>query len=781
VERRLFTFFVAWTALFILFMLTQRLFPQPEPAKQPAKAEPQAIAKVDESPVGEADAAKSEPIPDRPKTPKWLSLGSMDPADGYHLLVTFNSQGAGVQRIEITKVDENNDLKYRRVDVRHGYLGYLAATENEDATGGAKVGVVGAGTPAAIAGVKVDDVIKTINGQGVTDEQSIEDALLKTRPGETTKIDIVRGSESLSLSAKLTEHPLDLIRLSSLDGTDQVEGNLSRLSCLMTFAQVNRQSIAPADDAIFGIANPAQLIWNGTKDSKDSSQSASFELPIGGAELERASGGPMTLRRSYSLAKGTYVVDMDLEIENRSSAEQDVAYRLEGPNGITLEGWWYVNKISPNFMGGAAARDVIYKVNNASYQLASGFDLLKKARDEPDDPSEPIFAAANSAEAPDLSYVGVDAQYFTVAYLPSQGAPTLSNYRRFAGNLHSDVAKIPRHKEKAVNSSFYLDSGSTLIPAGAKHTEKLRMFAGPKEPELLETYGLSETVYYGWFSVFARFLAGILHFFAGIGNYGIAIILLTVLVRGLMFPLSRKAAINAQRMQELAPEMKKIAEQYKDDMQGRLRAQQELQKRSGFNPMAGCLPMFIQLPIFIGLYRALSVDIELRQQPLIPGIEWASNLGGPDMMSYWADWLPDFISGRGTGWLGPYFNLLPMLVMVLFLVQQKMFMPPATDEQTRLTQRMMTVMTLVMGLFFFRVPAGLCVYFITSSLWGIAERILVKKTLPPKKELGDIVLEGGPAKIEKSSSLAQRLKDRIQPPQPTFDAPNKRKRPGRNK
>jgi YidC/Oxa1 family membrane protein insertase len=118
---------------------------------------------------------------------------------------------------------------------------------------------------------------------------------------------------------------------------------------------------------------------------------------------------------------------------------------------------------------------------------------------------------------------------------------------------------------------------------------------------------------------------------------------------------------------------------------------------------------------------------------------------------------------------------------VLFLVQQKMFMPPATDEQTRLTQRMMTIMTLVMGLFFFRVPAGLCVYFITSSLWGIAERILVKKTLPPKKELGDVVLEGGPAKTEKSSSLAQRLKDRIQPPEPTFDAPNKRKRPGRNK
>ena len=73
------------------------------------------------------------------------------------------------------------------------------------------------------------------------------------------------------------------------------------------------------------------------------------------------------------------------------------------------------------------------------------------------------------------------------------------------------------------------------------------------------------------------------------------------------------ATVSAQRMQELAPELKKIADQYKDDMEGRLKAQRDLQKRVGFNPMAGCLPMFLQLPIFIGLYRALSVDIELRQ------------------------------------------------------------------------------------------------------------------------------------------------------------------------
>jgi membrane protein insertase Oxa1/YidC/SpoIIIJ len=81
--------------------------------------------------------------------------------------------------------------------------------------------------------------------------------------------------------------------------------------------------------------------------------------------------------------------------------------------------------------------------------------------------------------------------------------------------------------------------------------------------------------------------------------------------------------------------------------------------------------MFIQLPIFIGLYRALSVDIELRQAAVSSSTDWASNLAAPDMCLFWGDWLWDYFSGRGTGWLGPYFNLLPVVVVVLFLTQQK--------------------------------------------------------------------------------------------------------------
>src|SRR5690606_23102528 len=119
----------------------------------------------------------------------------------------------------------------------------------------------------------------------------------------------------------------------------------------------------------------------------------------------------------------------------------------------------------------------------------------------------------------------------------------------------------------------------------------------------------------------------------------------------------------------------------------------------------------------------------------IPGVSWASNLAGPDQLLNWSQWswMPEFIVGRGTGWLGPYFNILPMVTVLLFLLQQKMLMPKATDEQTRMTQNMMQIMTIFMGVMFFKVPSGLCIYFITSSIWSLVERQLVKRSMPAPK------------------------------------------------
>ena len=182
-------------------------------------------------------------------------------------------------------------------------------------------------------------------------------------------------------------------------------------------------------------------------------------------------------------------------------------------------------------------------------------------------------------------------------------------------------------------------------------------------------------------------MLAILHFFYGIvGNYGIAIIMLTVLVRGAMFPISYKQTQNMARMQALKPEMDRINEKYKTDMQKRSQATQELYRKHNINPLGGCLPVFLQLPIFIGLYRALMVDVELRQSPLFgdgdslvlePGRAGHASGTGRAFM-------PAFVnSGRASSASARTSTFCRSSPSRLFLVTQKMSMPRADERAGR--------------------------------------------------------------------------------------------------
>ncbi|MEM6688960.1 MAG: YidC/Oxa1 family insertase periplasmic-domain containing protein [Planctomycetota bacterium] len=813
-EKRLISFLFASTAFFLVFVSLQTLFAPPQPPVAQGEIAEESEASLDEpdtspdvdieagnssaggdpnAPADEADGDSEEASVAPPAGPKWSTLGSLDPNAGYDLLVTINNLGSGIERIELTERDEDGRLMYRRVDVTSGYLGYFAG-EPASSVDGMVVNVVGPGSPGYLAGVEVGDIITNVNGTSVRGRTDIYASLEKTKPGDIAELTVLRGDGAVekTLTAELTEHPLDLVRLASDGGADQVAGNADLLSCLVTLSAVNRKSLSPDATSLAPGADPASMRWNVLETDEGS---ANFELELSNEQMKLFGGQRLKLRREYRLEKDSFDLAMNLRITNASNAAQKIGYRLGGINGVTLEGWWYSTKISPTW-GGAAARDLIFKSPAEGHELISGFTLLKQAKKQPKDPAYTLFAPDSPADAQQLNYIGVDAQYFTAAYLPMDGQSYLSEYRRAAGLPIANVNAIPANQERAINTSFYLDSQIADLSPGQEINASVRIFAGPKKPELLAAHGLQDAVYYGWFSWLSKPLANLLHaLYAAFANYGLAIIALTVIVRGAMFPLSRKAAVNAQKMQELAPEFKKIADKYGDDLQARMLAQRELQQRVGFNPMAGCLPMFLQLPIFMGLYRALSVDIELRQQPLFQGMSWASNLAGPDMFSYWGDWLWEYLSGRGTGWLGPYFNVFPVIVVGLFLLQQKLFMPPATDEQTRMTQKMMNFMTLFMGLFFFRAPAGLCLYFITSSLWGICERVLVKKTVPQKTHFDPAMLDGGDvvegearpkngrdaSPTNDGESLTSKIRDRITKPEPEFVPPKKRKRPPKSR
>jgi YidC/Oxa1 family membrane protein insertase len=222
-------------------------------------------------------------------------------------------------------------------------------------------------------------------------------------------------------------------------------------------------------------------------------------------------------------------------------------------------------------------------------------------------------------------------------------------------------------------------------------------------------------------------------------SYGLCIILLTVMVRGIMFPLSRKQALMSMKMQALAPELKKLQEKFKDDKQQLGLAQWELYRKHGVNPMGSCWVMLLQMPIFMGLYYALQESIQFRLAPFWP--TWIKNLSAPDMLLEWGRSIPLISRDQDFGgflYLGPYLNLLPVLAVTLMILQQKMMMPPPADEQQEVQQKMMKWMMVIFGLMFYKVAAGLCIYFIASSLWGFAERKLLPKAKTPQLALDGV-------------------------------------------
>ncbi len=423
-----------------------------------------------------------------------------------------------------------------------------------------------------------------------------------------------------------------------------------------------------------------------------------------------------------------YHLGFEITIRNLADTPQQLGYRVDGPTGLPTEGWWYANKIGRSW-GAVGLRDMAVQFAGAEVQLF-GCSTIAQGDVEP------------MGQGASLMYAGIDAQYFAAILLPQKTdleEVWFSDVRAHRIDPEPD-AKTNKLNPRLINATCRLTSVSQNLEPGGELRHRFQLFAGPKRPALLaqyvqsdgatQRYSLAPLVYYGWFAWVAVVMLSILHgFYAVFGNYGIAIIMLTVMVRGMMFPISRRQAKNMAKMQELQPEMKRLTERYKD-VEKRAKAQQEIWRKHNVHPLGGCLPMFIQLPIFIGLYRSLMVDIELRQAPLLgQSIRWCSNLSAPDMLFDWSSFMPEMItSGVGIFGLGPYLNILPLITIGMFIWQQKMFMPPPADEQAEMQQKVMKFMMLFMGILFFKVASGLCLYFIASTLWGIAERKMLPKS-----------------------------------------------------
>ncbi len=311
-----------------------------------------------------------------------------------------------------------------------------------------------------------------------------------------------------------------------------------------------------------------------------------------------------------------------------------------------------------------------------------------------------------------------------------------------------------------VNSeSFQISPGEPvkhqfMLYHGPVKAALLGQFTGEKEvsDELVERYThtlhlrtLTDYPSDNWFGLisskiyltdliiqFTRLMHWLLNILQSIvGSYGISVIILTVMVRGAMFPISRKQAMFSIKMQELGPELKKIQDKYPNDPQAKMQATQEFYRKHGINPLGSCWPVFLQMPIFLGLYFALQESIHFRLAEFL----WMSNLAAPDMLIPWTESIPFISNPDSLGsmlYLGPYLNVLPVIAVIFMMVQQMQTMPPPTDDQQAMQQKMLKYMTIFFGIMFYKVAAGLCIYFIASSLWGMAERKLLpkKKTVP---------------------------------------------------
>jgi YidC/Oxa1 family membrane protein insertase len=725
--------------------------PDDQPAKPGAAGEkagePSAPAPAKE-PVAPAKTVSAEP----PPPPQRGTLGSLAPDSPFRLLVTWNNRGGAIERIELTQRTAAGRFRYSDLEAPGGYLGHLGA---EDAPGrqGCRITVVGAGTPAATAkagregvadGLQAGDVITAIDGTAVPDAEALAQCLSQTKRGQTLDITVQRGGPAggttEQFSAQLTEHPLSVIQPER--DLDTPDAPYDPLSYLLTLESIGDQQMPRDASELPGLPSMRDGYWRVQPLADDGlGPGVEFRFRLPAAALQEIGvTGEWEIVKRYRLATTpaenvgdpdfrSWHLTFDLEFHNRGAADQMLAYRLDGPNGLPLEGWWYSNKIHNTKFSAVGARDVVWSTPEAGHDMMGCPRIYEDTRTAGQKKLTPAVALFADPQPHAVKYAGVDSQYFVAALQPPDPQAGSSPLFKLGQAIRAgELTEKKGMRNKTANVTFRLVSQPQSVPAGQSLKQQFVLFAGPKRPGLLENYGLEQCLTYGWFPIVAKPLAAILHFFERLPlvNWGLAIILLTALVRGLMIPLSRKAARNAQVMQELAPEMKKIAEKYKDDAKKRMEAQQELWKKHNHNPFGGCLLVFIQLPIFVGLYRALSVDIELRQAPLFEGLAWCSNLAGPDMLWNWKDYVWAYLADE-AGWLGPYLNVLPIITIVLFIVQQKMFMPPATDEQTRMQQKMMNIMMIVMGVFFYKVPSGLCVYFIASSIWGIVER----KILPP--------------------------------------------------
>jgi YidC/Oxa1 family membrane protein insertase len=301
----------------------------------------------------------------------------------------------------------------------------------------------------------------------------------------------------------------------------------------------------------------------------------------------------------------------------------------------------------------------------------------------------------------DVVWAGTDLKYFAGLLVPPEGV---------------DAEVVFETLDKGKSGAVVMSLPPTPIVPGETLSRSFQVFLGPKEPELLVANGndfeLSIDRGYSWVSPLTGFFEKALHIIHGfIPNYGLAIIVLTLLVRVATLPIMAKQMKSAEKMREVMPAIKELQEKFKDDKQKQSEETFKLYREEGVNPLAGCFPMVLQLPVFIGLFFALQSSIELRHAPFAL---WINDLSAPATLFT--------IPG-----LDFPVRLLPLLMGASMFVQQKM--TPQTGMDPAQAKMMLIMMPGMMLFISYTFPSGLVLYWTVSNLLGIGHQLWVRKRM----------------------------------------------------
>ncbi len=365
----------------------------------------------------------------------------------------------------------------------------------------------------------------------------------------------------------------------------------------------------------------------------------------------------LILERRLVFAADTYQIKEVLTVRNQTQ------HQTSGSLGRTLASQ------------GLVANESRYNRTNMIYfQEESGLER----EDDVDDlqvglqPAQPV------------KWAGIDSNYFLMALVPTSGDAYLK------GVYEQEVYRVSLERQLS------LDSGQT---------QELRAvyFLGPKKKSLLTPVpkDLDEAIYYGYLNIIAKPLVSMLEFFyAYVGNYGIAILLLTLVIKIIFWPLTHKSYKSMEKMKKIQPMMKDLKEKYKDDRQKMNQELMQLYKTYKVNPAGGCLPMLLQIPVFIGLYEALLGSVELRHAPFIPHLPFTDIV-----------WLAD-LAAKDPLYITP-------VVMGLSMFLQQKLSPTAGDPTQA---KIMMIMPLFLTFIFLNFPSGLVVYFFANNMISILQQ-----------------------------------------------------------